>query len=394
VNELWIRFADADFDAFDWWRFAGDSEKPADSGQGRGDELAALEAAAVCRVFVPQTLLLSLTVQLPPRASRQQLQAIGYAIEDQLANDVDDNHFAMGPQQESGAVAVVVIERAVMDRLLERLRSARLRCDFIHAEMLLCPEPGNGVLACLCPSPSGWLLRLSRAEAMALSTEMLSETLSWLVARAGGTSAVACCDGSSAALSGLPDLDCQLVDCRPDRERTKSGINLLQGDYRPGSRWIERLKPWRPVFYLLAIWLLLWLAASVIDRVQMQRELDNLRQQQWALIERYLPGTERRGDPKRLLVERLSSARSQAGKNGAIELIAEYAGIQAEFPKLKARRLLYRDSELLVDLEGPQLKLFESLERKLRQQGVRYRIENLDIGPQKTRARLILGGAS
>ena len=393
MSEIWIRFADADFDAYDWWRFDDDADAPGASGSGQGDMLSRLEPAAVCRVLVPQSLLLTLAVRLPPRASRQQLQAIGYAIEDQLANDVEDNHFAIGAQREDGSLPVVVIEREVMDRLLERLRQARLRCDAIHAEMLLCPVPESGAIATLCPSPGGWLLRLDQDEAMPLSAAMLDDTLAWLASREDDEPRFDCCTDSG-ALADHADWSCRPVECGPSRNRVKAAINLLQGDYRPGSRWRERLRPWKPVLWLLLGWLLVVIASAIVERVQMQHQLENLREQQWALIDRYLPGTEHRGDPKRLLVQRLSAQQQQGADGGVIERLAEFAAIRSAFPGLKVGRVLYRDAKLIIDLEGAQLKLFEALEQKLKQQGMDYRIENLDIGPSKTRARLILGSES
>ncbi len=390
MSELWIRFADAEFDAFDWWRFDADDRQPSASGQGQGDALSRLEAASTCRVFVPQTLLLTLVAQLPPRASRQQLQAIGYAIEDLLANDVEDNHYAIGTQQEDGRLPVIVIERAIMDRLLERLRSSRLRCDAIHPEMLLCPEPEEGSRAALCTAPGGWLLRLSANEALSMPQDLLRDGLDWLAAGAKESLHLDCCRETG---PDLPGIDCRPVDCAPDRDRINGGINLLQGDYRPGSRWRERLKPWRPVVILLLGVLLLWLASTVVDRWQQQRRLEQLQAEQWALIDQYLPETPHRGNPRRLLIQRLGALREQAATTGPIELLSDFAELKRGFPGLQIGRVLYRKGELVIDLEGPQLKLFEDLERQLKQRQVAYRIENLDIGPKKTRARLILGGA-
>ena len=395
MSELWIRFADPDFHAFQWWRFDAGDQTPGSRGEGQGEALAALEPAATCRIFVPQPLLLTLRVQLPPKASRQQIQAIGFAIEDQLANDVEDNHYATGSQQADGSLAVVVIERTVMDRLLERLRAARLRHDFIHPEMLLCPPPGDEAFACLCRSPEGWLLRLDAAEALAVPDALLADSLSWIRASrgAGDDARLDCCEAVH-----LPDshpVSCRKTSCEISRKMlTDPAVNLLQGDYRPGSRWRERLKPWRSVALLLAGLLLVLLAATVVERFRDERHLRELQQRQWALIDRYLPQTPHKGDPKRILVQRLSAAGPSSSSAGPVELLADFAGIHSGFPQLEIGRLLYRGSELVVDLEAPQLKVFEDLEKKLKQRQLGYRIENLDIGPSKTRARLILGGSS
>ena len=393
MSELWVRFTDRDFDAFQWWRFDADDQSPGSRGEGRGDALADLEPAATCRIFVPQSLLLTLRAQLPPKASRQQIQAIGFAIEDQLANDVEDNHFATGPQQADGSLAVAVIERALMDRLIERLRGARLRYDFIHPEMLLCPAPGEGAFASLCVAADGWLLRLDDETALTVPDALLADSLAWIRSSrgAGDDALIDCC--APVDPPGAASLACRKITCEIGPQAVAGpAVDLLQGDYRPGSRWRERLKPWRPVALLLVGLLLVLLAVTVAERLRDEQRLQALQQQQWALIDRYLPQTPHRGDPKRILIRRLSTAGQSSLAGGPIELLADFAGIHSGFPRLKVGRLLYRDSELIIDLEAPQLKVFEDLEKKLKQRELAYRIENLDIGPGKTRARLILGG--
>jgi general secretion pathway protein L len=249
VSELWIRFADPDFDAFQWWRFDADGQGPGSRGEGQGDALAGLEPAATCRVFVPQTLLLTLRARLPPKASRQQIQAIGFAIEDQLANDVEDNHYATGPQQADGSLAVVVIERAAMDRLIERLRAARLRHDFIHPEMLLCPAPGDDAFACLCAAPGGWLLRLDEAEALAVPDTLLADSLPWIRSSRGmgEEAALDCC-----ATVNLPDSfgpSCREIRCEfSPKMLSGTAVSLLQGDYLPAAAGVSDSSPgdrWR-----------------------------------------------------------------------------------------------------------------------------------------------------
>ena len=394
MSELWLRFADAEFAAFDWWRFDGDGETPVAEGHGEGEDLASLEAASLCRVFLPQPLLLSLRAKLPPRASRQQLQAIGYALEDQLANDVDDNHFAIGAQQSDGGLPVVVVERTIMERLLQRLREARLRCDALHAEALLCPVPPEDCMATLCERPGGWMLRLSRDEALALKPQLLDEGLELL---SGGRPDVrlACCASIDRSVGGPRLADCEALDCRPRRSLiTSRSVNLLQGPYRPGSRWRERVRAWRPVLVLLSLVLVVSLTLTLLDWLDRQRQLTDLEQRQWALIDHYLPGVSHHGDPKRLLVQRLAELQQGARDNDLIELLSQFTEAWSAHSGLRLDRLVYRNGELVVDLETPKLRTLEQLQETLKQQQRRFRIENLDIGPSKTRARLILGGAS
>ena len=395
MSELWIRFADPDFAAFDWWRFDGDAENPVSEGHGQGEDLARLERASLCRVFLPQSRLLSLRAKLPPRASRQQLQAIGYALEDQLANDVDDNHYAIGAQQPDGQLPVVVIERSLMDRLLQRLREARMQCDALHAEMLLCPVPPADCRATLCERPGGWLLRLSEDEALALPPELLDDSLKLLLGAGSDAAGLACCASTDPSVPDELQKECKTLDCRPRRDLLSDrAVNLLQGDYRPGSRWRERVRAWRPALALLLLLIFVSLSLAGLDWLNQKRQLAEIEQQQWALIDRYLPGAAHRGDPKRLLVQRLADFQKGARGNELVDLLSQFAEAWSAHSGVDLDRLVYRDGELVLDLETPKLRTLEQLQETLKNQDRNFRIENLDIGPSKTRARLILGGTS
>ena len=75
-------------------------------------------------VLVPgEDVLLSSTV-LPVRGAARMLQAVPFAMEDHLADDVSDLHFALGRRDESGEVAVAVTRQECMEQWLDELTEA------------------------------------------------------------------------------------------------------------------------------------------------------------------------------------------------------------------------------------------------------------------------------
>lgn len=73
-------------------------------------------------VTVPTRDVLRTTARVPSRQYRQILQAVPYAVEEQLAMDVDDCFFALGGRTPSGAVEVLVTARENMESWTARLR--------------------------------------------------------------------------------------------------------------------------------------------------------------------------------------------------------------------------------------------------------------------------------
>ena len=239
------------------------------------------------------------------------------------------------------------------------------------------------------------MLRLSEDEALALPPELLDDSLKLLRGAGSDAAGLACCASTDPSVPDELQKECKTLDCRPRRDLLSDrAVNLLQGDYRPGSRWRERVRAWRPALGLLLLLLVVSLALTVLNWLNQKRQLAEIERQQWALIDRYLPGTAHQGDPKRLLVQRLADFRKDARGNEPVDLLSQFAEAWSAHSGLNLDRLVYRDGELVLDLEIPKLRTLEQLQETLKKQGRNFRIENLDIGPSKTRARLILGGAS
>src|SRR5262249_27388403 len=109
-----------------------------------------------------------------------------YALEEQLAEDIDNLHFAIGKRVgESLRVPVAVVARTLMDEWLATLRSSGIEPEVLYADSDLLPEnPGQAValleedIAIVRP-PSGSPVTLpsdALAEALELARAAAPET--------------------------------------------------------------------------------------------------------------------------------------------------------------------------------------------------------------------------
>ncbi|HUI61696.1 MAG TPA: type II secretion system protein GspL, partial [Steroidobacteraceae bacterium] len=110
--------------------------------------LAAPRAAGrrVC-VVVPGTDVLLAEPDVPMKAGTKLQAVVPYALEEQLADDIDDLHFAIGKRVgESSRTPVAVVRKALMDEWLTTLRSSGIEPEFIYADSDLLPQnPGQAV---------------------------------------------------------------------------------------------------------------------------------------------------------------------------------------------------------------------------------------------------------
>src|SRR5215470_7860577 len=98
-------------------------------------------------VLVPGTDVLLAEPEVPMKAGTKLQQIVPYALEEQLADDIDDLHFAIGKRAtDSQRTPVAVIRRSLMDEWLTLLRSSGLEPESMYTDSDLLPQnPGQSV---------------------------------------------------------------------------------------------------------------------------------------------------------------------------------------------------------------------------------------------------------
>ncbi|MBT8063156.1 MAG: type II secretion system protein GspL, partial [Gammaproteobacteria bacterium] len=100
------------------------------AGEGAGLRVVAL---------VPGTECLLTRVRIPGNKRQKLLRAVPYALEDQLSDEVENLHFALGDRDGDGQWPVAVISRAYLESLLETLSGAGLDVQQVIPEVLAIP---------------------------------------------------------------------------------------------------------------------------------------------------------------------------------------------------------------------------------------------------------------
>ncbi|CUA86494.1 type II secretion system protein GspL [Pseudidiomarina woesei] len=97
--------------------------------------------------FAPGTDVLLTSVQLPKSALRMLAQVIPNSLEDELAQDISELHFAWPPVKKSAdsvAVPVAVVAHEAMQQWLQALDDADINCDEIYPDVFMLPVAEEG----------------------------------------------------------------------------------------------------------------------------------------------------------------------------------------------------------------------------------------------------------
>lgn len=245
--------------------------------------------------LVPAAEVSNFSVNLPAKGARL-LAALPFALEDKVADDVEDLHFCAGERRENGAMPVAVVARRVLDEWLERLSSAGIRPQRVLAES-----------AGIAHTPNTMSLLVATDKIMFNDGEETSFAISGMspgevVAaagifddeeKAGARHLLVYCD---AVLNERFEKDWALlrhelssvdVNLLPDGVLPKlavtvasgAGINLLQGAYGPKTELLTAFKPWKYAAVFLIALGLVGLLGKGADYYRLSAEQDLLQQQ-------------------------------------------------------------------------------------------------------------------
>src|SRR5579864_8600526 len=124
------------------WIIADPRGNPTSQPQAGPLSMAAPRASGrrIC-VLVPGSDVLLTEPDVPLKAGTKLQQVVPYALEEQLADDIDDLHFAIGKRAaDSSRTPVAVVRRSLMDEWLGTLKSGGLNPESMYADSDLLPQ--------------------------------------------------------------------------------------------------------------------------------------------------------------------------------------------------------------------------------------------------------------
>ena len=342
-------------------------------------------------LVIPQQCLYMTQIELPQRAGRQVLSAIEYQVEDQLAQDIESQHCALGDIN-ANPISVAVIERSIMMRCMALAQTHGLRLIHIFPELFLCPWTGSGVA--LMQGHDGFLLRYGDYRGLKCSEHTLAAMLE-MTRREVEFDSIDC---YLAASETAPQLDGFALEPRALATARPGFIDapvldLQQRDYQMSSAWRGLVKAWKWVAVLFAGLLILGAYNKAVGLYDMEQDLAAIKQQQYELLKPHLADDIGPNDNlKKALIDRLRQLQTNESEQGFLQLLLEFTRAHEQFPEVDITRISYQGRELVFDISSTQLIKIETLLEVVQKQGVDATLVSLNIKPELSSGRLVLRG--
>lgn len=322
------------------------------------------------RLLLPGDQVTHAAVRLAARSAKLITQALPYALEEQLAEDVEQLAIAHGPRDSTGRVEARMVRRNLLARLLERLREHGLGPQAAYSELDALPVPTHGWVTL------DWAgLRLARGtggEALALEPELLAPLL------------------GDAPVQPIPVQDHPLIWLHQHLNEARA-INLLGHDQREDR--LERLRPWRAPAGIAALALLLHGGLIGLETYRLHQERNAMQAEIERMAREAAPEVKRWVNPVVQLRQLAASGSAVTAESGMLELLAKLAPALAARPEIKLGNLRFQKGVLEAQLNTAEGASLETLLQGLRQSaGVVAELTEQRVEHGQTTARLRLQG--
>ena len=396
MDQLLLRFSDAEISTFEYC-VIGNDERRTDGWQsgevGTVQKLLSRSNTSLILVL-PQQVISHFSFDMPTKMSRQLLASIQYQIEDRLAIDVEDLHFVVA-DSEQNPVSIIVVTKQIMQSCIEFLQTNGLKAESIIPEFSLCPWFGNPQDVSVMETGDGYVVRHHSSLGFKTSPQTLEYMLKNL-AKKQNVELINYFGKSKAEFeeAEISSFEMNFNVLYPLKAvDTSSIIELQQGEFSVSSPVTALMATWRWTA-LLAFALLFALGFNrAMALFDMQSNLDQIRQNQWQLIEDVRPGLVQLDDNYKIeLIKYMQENRATSDESGPLNYLFQFGQVFRSAKGISISRMNYQDEMLQVDIEGNQLTNVESLQLKLSELGLQVTLENLNIKPDQITARVVVTG--
>lgn len=337
-------------------------------------------------------------------------QTLPYSLEDELVEDVEQLHFALGGIT-GNKVAVAIVNRQTLQLWLDDLQGQGLEIQRLVSELQLMPMTDRGWT--LLINADQWLLRCGDAEGFAMEPDAAGLAMQLLLDEAGElpeTLQVYCSpEQQPAVLNQLPELLRAAVHWQVGQDQSwdndsywyllgdgllqqdttgPDAINLLQGNYALSLPWQKWWNNWR----LVASLLLLAIVVQLLSTFTRQQVLSSHNVELRAAIEQSYRTVIPKGailDPERQLRRRVNALRG-SNSEGVVSLIDRVGQELGKVNGLVLQSLNYtgKQQEIRLTLLANSFDDVETVRTRLEQLGLDAALTGSSADGDKTRARL------
>lgn len=360
------------------------------------------------RVCVPAADIVLLHANVPARTASKVLQAIPYAVEDQLAEDVESLHFALGERSTQGYL-IAAVSRARMQQWLQGLAANGITPSELIPEVLAIPVRAHALV--LVPDGTRVFARFPDGTGIAAGANLLPLLIRQQLAQlpdAERCTTALIYTSDEPIPAGLENLAREL-DLKVERQAMHAGalgvmgavrlpaqaINLLQGEFGHNSGPREYWQRWRIAALLLAGLIVVLIAQQIVSEIRLQRESARLQAEIATLFHQAMPDVTRMVDPQAQMQQRLDGLSGGADNSAGLLSLLSAAGrsLQSQ-ADVQLQALSYHNGVLQLQVQTSNIGALDTLKSALQQSAALHaNLDSVSSTAGQTTGRLTISRA-
>lgn len=356
-------------------------------------------------VLVPGADVLLTEPELPPvKGGARLAQIVPFALEEQLAGDIETQHFAVGKRGARPGTPVAVVTHAHMRDWLAGLRAAEIAADALYAETSCIPVMADGLVIVI--DQGRLYFRRAQETAVLLDIEPLSEALQFAVATDVPLPVTiyiseAQYESEQAVLESLREhVESLQIKLLPEgvlpllavQAVAHPPVDLLQGVYGKKTSLGKTLAPWRYAAVLAAVLFALYFVGKAAQLWQLKREEAQLDQTIAATYSQAMPGAPSipASEARRQFEARLLAARSGGQSSNLLQGLSTLSEALAKTPDTRIDALSYRTDVLDLRVLAPSVDALDQIRQLAQSRGISAEIQAASPRDNKIEGRLQL----
>ncbi|HEX4045003.1 MAG TPA: type II secretion system protein GspL [Gammaproteobacteria bacterium] len=366
-----------------------------------------LQEAAVVKtviVLVPAEDVWITQVQLPKMNRTRLLQAVPYALEDQLIDEVDKLHFAIGESAANNVWPVAVVAHEKMQQWLQVLQALTIQPDIMLPVSLALPYSDMRWMIALYDEMA--IARLGQYQGFACDPINLTE---WLTLLLSTNPPPAVIDVTHyQATTGNPrwigqsmingvkieetsaDANPFLVDV-DQAALLKPAINLLQRSHAVKKSKLPQMnKLWQTVLVLCVIWISMLLLYPTVSYFILKQRDEKLQEAITQIYQTHFPQAKNIIAPKLRLEEKVRKLAAKSNDNRVLVLLAAVGTSMQQVKNINLKRMDYQQKQLTVELNAGSPEEMTAFTQTLTQQGLQVKQQQANLVGSKVQATLLI----
>ncbi len=390
--------------AAEWIVMDGSGARRSNVQSGPLDLAVATAASRKVIVLVPGTDALLAEPVLPVKSGTKLAQIVPFALEEHLATDVEDLHFAVGKRESRPGTPVAVVSHARMEAWQALLANAGLHADGIYPETAALPETPNAITL-LIDGARVYVRRPDTAGAV-LDVQPLIEALQ--LALASGEEArehVTIYLGEDdyererELLEGLREFTASLqMKLLPDGPLPLlaanivqgGGVNLLQGRYQLKRKMQLSFAPWRYAAVLALVFVASHIGLKSWQYFHYKSQEARLDEEIGQLYQQLMPGAPLpdASAARRMIEARLNQLRGSGPVSGMMTTLAALGDAMGQVPNTNVESIAYTNNTTHLRVLAPSVAELDRIRQVASEHGLEARIESETPRDSKREGRL------